>query len=103
MRSGWVAGQRAVIGNCDRSAIFLSSAAAEDSRAESSATTPPLPRRRNGHYTRQVLSRDPDAMLVRLRALCLAMRETGEKVSHGIPAFHVAGRMFAYFRHDHHG
>jgi len=50
-----------------------------------------------------VLSRDPEPVLVRLRAICLAMPETGEKVSHGIPAFHVAGRMFAYFRHDHHG
>jgi len=50
-----------------------------------------------------MLAEDPDFVLQRLRGLCLALPETGEKVSHGIPAFHVAGRMFAYFRHNHHG
>ena len=50
-----------------------------------------------------MLSRDPDAVLVRLRDLALALPETDETVSHGIPAFRVAGKMFAYFRHDHHG
>jgi hypothetical protein len=50
-----------------------------------------------------MLSRDPHAALERLRGLCLARAETDETVSHGIPAFRVAGRMFAYFRHDHHG
>lgn len=46
---------------------------------------------------------DPQAVLERLRALCLALPETDEVISHGIPAFRVAGKMFAYFRHDHHG
>ena len=41
--------------------------------------------------------------LERLRAACLALTETTEKVSHGAPAFEVAGKMFAYFRHNHHG
>lgn len=50
-----------------------------------------------------MLSADPERALERVRALCLALPEAGEKISHGIPAFHVAGRMFAYFRHDHHG
>lgn len=50
-----------------------------------------------------MLSTDPEGALARLRALCLALPETSEKVSHGIPAFQVAGKMFAYFRHDHHG
>ena len=45
----------------------------------------------------------PQAVLERLRAIGLALPETDEVVSHGIPAFRVAGRMFAYFRHDHHG
>jgi phosphoribosylglycinamide formyltransferase-1/phosphoribosylamine--glycine ligase/phosphoribosylglycinamide formyltransferase/phosphoribosylformylglycinamidine cyclo-ligase len=49
-----------------------------------------------------VLSVNPEAVLERIRALCLAMPESSERVSHGIPAFDVAGRMFAYFRHDHH-
>ena len=49
------------------------------------------------------LAREPDAVLLRLRASCLALPETDEIVSHGIPAFRVAGKMFAYFRHNHHG
>jgi hypothetical protein len=50
-----------------------------------------------------MLSSKPDAVEARLRALCLALPQTAEKVSHGIPAFQVAGKMFAYFRHNHHG
>lgn len=50
-----------------------------------------------------MLSADPAAVLERLRAIALALPETAEKLSHGRPAFQVAGRMFAYFRHDHHG
>lgn len=50
-----------------------------------------------------MLSSNPDAALVRLRAACLALSGTDEVISHGIPAFRVAGRMFAYFRHNHHG
>jgi hypothetical protein len=50
-----------------------------------------------------MLSPTPDLVLERLRALCLALPETGERISHGIPAFDVAGKMFAYFRHNHHG
>lgn len=50
-----------------------------------------------------MLASDSGKVLERLRTLCSALPETGEKVSHGIPAFHVAGKMFAYFRHDHHG
>lgn len=56
----------------------------------------------NGEYLR-MLSTTPDAVLARLRAACLALPETTEKISHGIPAFQVAGKMFAYSRHDHHG
>lgn len=41
--------------------------------------------------------------LDRVRELCLALPETAEKISHGIPAFSVAGKMFAYYRDDHHG
>ncbi len=50
-----------------------------------------------------MLSPAPDAALERLRSLCLALPETAEKVSHGTQAFQVAGKMFAYFRHNHHG
>ena len=50
-----------------------------------------------------MLAADPAAVEQRVRDLCLALPETGERISHGIPAFDVAGKMFAYFRHDHHG
>src|SRR4051812_32533824 len=50
-----------------------------------------------------MLSPDPAAAEQRVRELCLALPETGERGSHGIPAFDVAGKMFAYFRHNHHG
>lgn len=50
-----------------------------------------------------MLHPDPDSVLGRVRAAALALPETSEKTSHGIPAFQVAGKMFAYFRHDHHG
>lgn len=50
-----------------------------------------------------MLSPDPQAMLERVRAACLALPETDEIISHGIPAFRVAGKMFGYFRHNHHG
>ncbi len=50
-----------------------------------------------------MLCPDPDAVLGRLRASCLALPETDEVVSHGSPAFRVAGKMFCYFWHDHHG
>lgn len=49
------------------------------------------------------LAADPAGVEARLRAACLALPRTDEIVSHGIPAFRVAGRMFAYYRHDHHG
>ena len=49
-----------------------------------------------------MLSSDPKAAEERLRLLCLALPETDEKLSHGSPAFRVAGKMFAYFWHDHH-
>lgn len=49
------------------------------------------------------LSPDPDAALQQVRALALALPETEERVSHGQTTFFVAGKMFAQFRHDHHG
>ena len=50
-----------------------------------------------------MLAADPQAVLARLRERALALPEAAEKLSHGAPAFHAGGRMFAYFRHDHHG
>jgi len=49
-----------------------------------------------------MLAADPEAILARLRAACLALPQTDEVISHGVPAFRVGGKMFAYFRHNHH-
>ncbi len=42
------------------------------------------------------------ALLERVSALCLALPETAIKISHGAPAFMVAGKMFCYFTNNHH-
>ena len=45
-----------------------------------------------------------EAALEQLRAAALALPETDEKLSHGMPAFFLQkGKMFAYFWHHHHG
>ena len=50
------------------------------------------------------MSPDPQAVLTKLRALCLALPEAAERLSHGAPGFHIQkGRFFAYFWHDVHG
>lgn len=46
---------------------------------------------------------DPASVLDRLRTTCLALPQTGERLSHGMPAFDVAGKMFCYFWRNHHG
>lgn len=53
-------------------------------------------------YDAAMLSSDPKAVEDRLRALALTLPESDEKLSRGMPAFRVAGKMFAYFWHDHH-
>lgn len=46
---------------------------------------------------------ESDPALARVRDLALELPESEERVSHGQPTFFVAGKMFAQFRHDHHG
>jgi phosphoribosylglycinamide formyltransferase-1/phosphoribosylamine--glycine ligase/phosphoribosylglycinamide formyltransferase/phosphoribosylformylglycinamidine cyclo-ligase len=43
-----------------------------------------------------------ESLLDRVTQICLALPETGCKLSHGAPAFSVAGKMFAYFSDNHH-
>jgi len=46
----------------------------------------------------------PDYLLGRVRELAMTLPDAAEKLSHGMPAFHVSGgKMFAYFTQDHHG
>jgi hypothetical protein len=44
-----------------------------------------------------------DALLDRLRTACFGFPGTEEKLSHGMPSFHVRGKHFAAFVDDHHG
>jgi hypothetical protein len=46
---------------------------------------------------------NPDEALARLRSICAGFPGAEEKLSHGAPAFHVKGRLFATFVDDHHG
>ncbi|MBL0767259.1 phosphoribosylglycinamide formyltransferase [Sphingopyxis sp. XHP0097] len=48
--------------------------------------------------------RSPDYLRARVRELALALPETDEVVSHGMPCFGIVkGKKFAYFTEDHHG
>ena len=49
------------------------------------------------------LSPDRDAVLAKVGDIALALHETEERQSHAQPTFFAAGKMFAQFRHDHHG
>jgi hypothetical protein len=46
---------------------------------------------------------EPLNPLDQVRALALDLPQAEERPSHGQPTFFVADRMFAQFRHDHHG
>lgn len=41
--------------------------------------------------------------LERVRAICLALPEAAERLSHGSPTFFVGKRVFAMYLDDHHG
>jgi hypothetical protein len=50
------------------------------------------------------MSPDPEADLERLRAICLALPHSAERLSHGQPAFYIEkGKIFAWFWDNHHG
>jgi hypothetical protein len=48
---------------------------------------------------------DPtEERLAQVREIALALPEAAERLSHGMPGFHIVkGKFFAYFWHDHHG
>src|SRR5262245_61133385 len=45
----------------------------------------------------------PDPAIDRLRAICLALPETTEKIAWGEPTFRVRGKLFAQLDNHHHG
>ncbi|WP_083942827.1 MmcQ/YjbR family DNA-binding protein [Sphingomonas soli] len=46
---------------------------------------------------------EPTAALEKVREIALALPEAEERISHGQATFFATGKMFAQFRHDHHG
>jgi len=49
------------------------------------------------------MSPDPESVLAKVRAICMALPAATEKVSHGAPTFFIEkGKVFAYFSHNHH-
>lgn len=49
------------------------------------------------------MSPDPVGDLERVRAICRALPQTDERLSHGSPGFFILkGKFFAYFWHNHH-
>ncbi|MEO7687856.1 MAG: MmcQ/YjbR family DNA-binding protein [Sphingomonas sp.] len=50
------------------------------------------------------MSPDPESVLAKVRAICMALPAAAEKISHGAPTFFIEkGKVFAYFSHNHHG
>ncbi|MEZ4517191.1 MAG: MmcQ/YjbR family DNA-binding protein [Chloroflexota bacterium] len=45
---------------------------------------------------------DSEHQLARVRALCMALPETSERLSHGEPTFFVHKRVFVMFANNHH-
>ena len=43
------------------------------------------------------------AQLDRIRAICLALPESSERISHGEPTFFVRKKVFVMFANNHHG
>ncbi len=49
------------------------------------------------------MSAQTESYLARVREIALALPAAEERPSHGQPTSFAAGKMFAQFRHDHHG
>lgn len=45
----------------------------------------------------------PQAQLDRIRAICLALPDSSERISHGEPTFFVHKKVFVMFANNHHG
>jgi hypothetical protein len=60
-------------------------------------------RRRGARAKRKARARAPRTPVERLRAICLALPDTTEKVAWGEPTWRVGGRLFAQLDDHHHG
>lgn len=71
--------------------------------AKQTTSGPPAPKRPLSHPVRQIAARDAP-LVQRLRKLCLALPEAGERLSHGEPTWFAGkGKVFAMLDNHHHG
>jgi hypothetical protein len=64
---------------------------------------PPPPKKPLSHPVRQIAAKDAP-LVDRLRKLCLALPEAGERLSHGEPTWFAGkGKVFAMLDNHHHG
>jgi hypothetical protein len=67
------------------------------------AAGPPAPKKPLSHPVKQIMAKDA-ALVQRLRKLCLALPEAGERLSHGEPTWFAGkGKVFAMLDNHHHG
>jgi hypothetical protein len=79
---------------------------ARSARITAVAQRPALARRRRSSQRtarRAPVRRQPASPVARLRAICLALPETTEKLAWGEPTWRVRGRLFAQLDDHHHG
>lgn len=64
---------------------------------------PPPPKKPLSHPVKQIAAKDA-ALVERLRKICLALPEAGERLSHGEPTWFAGkGKVFAMLDNHHHG
>jgi hypothetical protein len=70
---------------------------------KTSKAGPPPPRKPLSHPVKQIAAQDA-ALVERLRKICLALPEAGERLSHGEPTWFAGkGKVFAMLDNHHHG
>jgi predicted DNA-binding protein (MmcQ/YjbR family) len=63
-----------------------------------------MPRRPTSSHPIPPFSKEDERVLARLRAICMALPEAVEKISHGEPTWFAGkGKIFAMFDNHHHG
>jgi hypothetical protein len=71
--------------------------------ATKAAAGPPPPKKPLSHPVRQLAAKDAP-LVERLRKLCLALPDAGERLSHGEPTWFAGkGKVFAMLDNHHHG
>jgi hypothetical protein len=83
--------------------LAIKKSSARRPAAKKGAAGPPAPRKPLSHPVRQLTARDAP-LVKRLREICLALPEAGERLSHGEPTWFAGkGKVFAMLDNHHHG